>query len=80
MRRTRRRWRAFRLGALACKVYVRRPADLPIIQAQLAPALAAGARFVYLQADICRQDLRWKSKRPPCAARWRPMTCPTRRA
>lgn len=47
----------FDLGSLAGKVYVRRPADLPIIQAQLAPALAAGARFVYLQADICRQDL-----------------------
>ena len=47
----------FDLGSLAGKVYVRRPADLPIIQAQLAPALAAGAHFVYLQADICRQDL-----------------------
>jgi enamine deaminase RidA (YjgF/YER057c/UK114 family) len=47
----------FDLGSLAGKVYVRRPADLPIIQAQLAPALAAGARFVYLQADICREDL-----------------------
>lgn len=47
----------FDLGSLAAKVYVRRPADLPVIQAQLAPALAAGAHFVYLQADICRQDL-----------------------
>ena len=47
----------FDLGSLAAKVYVRRPADLPVIQAQLAPALTAGARFVYLQADICRQDL-----------------------
>jgi chorismate lyase/3-hydroxybenzoate synthase len=47
----------FDLGSLTGKVYVRRPADLPIIQAQLAPALAAGARFIYLQADICRQDL-----------------------
>jgi chorismate lyase/3-hydroxybenzoate synthase len=47
----------FDLGSLTGKVYVRRPADLPIIEAQLAPALAAGARFIYLQADICRQDL-----------------------
>jgi chorismate lyase / 3-hydroxybenzoate synthase len=47
----------FALGALAGKVYVRSPADLPIIQGELAPALAAGAHFIYLQADICRQDL-----------------------
>jgi chorismate lyase / 3-hydroxybenzoate synthase len=47
----------FDIGSLTGKVYVRRPADLPIIQAQLAPALAAGARFIYLRADICRQDL-----------------------
>ena len=47
----------FELGALACKVYVRRPADLPVIEAELAAALGAGARVIYLQADICRQDL-----------------------
>jgi chorismate lyase/3-hydroxybenzoate synthase len=47
----------FDLGSLACKVYVRRPADLAVIQGQLAAALSAGARCVYLQADICRQDL-----------------------
>jgi len=47
----------FDLGSLTGKVYVRTPADLPIIQGELAPALAAGARFIYLQADICRQDL-----------------------
>jgi chorismate lyase / 3-hydroxybenzoate synthase len=47
----------FSLGSLACKVYVRRPADLPIIQAELNSALAQGARVIYLQADICRQDL-----------------------
>ncbi|MGH8266074.1 MAG: hypothetical protein ACRETS_02010 [Steroidobacteraceae bacterium] len=47
----------FELSSLACKVYVRRPADLPIIRAQLAPALDAAARVIYLQADICRQDL-----------------------
>ncbi|GAC1457781.1 MAG: pteridine-dependent deoxygenase [Steroidobacteraceae bacterium] len=47
----------FDLGSLTGKVYVRTPADLPVIQRELAPALAAGARFIYLQADICRQDL-----------------------
>jgi chorismate lyase / 3-hydroxybenzoate synthase len=48
---------SFALSGLACKVYVRRPADLPVIQAELRSALGANARAVYLQADICRQDL-----------------------
>ena len=47
----------FELGALAFKVYVRRPADLPVIKAELAAALGAGTKVIYLQADICRQDL-----------------------
>ncbi len=47
----------FSLGSLACKVYVRRPADLPVIRAELAAALAPDSRVIYLQADICRQDL-----------------------
>lgn len=47
----------FELGALAFKVYVRRPADLPVIKAELAAALGAGTKLIYLQADICRQDL-----------------------
>ena len=47
----------FTLSSLACKAYVRRPADMPIIQAELTRALGAGARVIYLQADICRQDL-----------------------
>ena len=47
----------FSLGTLAYKVYVRRPAELPVIQAELNSALAEGARVIYLQADICRQDL-----------------------
>jgi enamine deaminase RidA (YjgF/YER057c/UK114 family) len=47
----------FDLDALAYKVYVRRPADLSVIQAQLASALGARAQIVYLQADICRRDL-----------------------
>jgi chorismate lyase / 3-hydroxybenzoate synthase len=47
----------FALSSLACKVYVRRPADLPVIRAELNRALGSDARAVYLQADICRQDL-----------------------
>jgi enamine deaminase RidA (YjgF/YER057c/UK114 family) len=47
----------FSLGSLACKVYVRRPADLPVIRAELARDLEPASRVIYLQADICRQDL-----------------------
>jgi chorismate lyase/3-hydroxybenzoate synthase len=47
----------FTLEKLACKVYVRCPSDLPVIQAELRAALGAAARAVYLQADICRRDL-----------------------
>jgi enamine deaminase RidA (YjgF/YER057c/UK114 family) len=47
----------FTLDTLACKVYVRHPSDLPVIQAELRSALGPLARPVYLQADICRRDL-----------------------
>ena len=47
----------FSLGSLACKVYVRRPADLATIRAELSKALEPAAKVIYLQADICRQDL-----------------------
>ena len=47
----------FSLGSLACKVYVRRPEDLPVIRAELARALEPTSKVIYLQADICRQDL-----------------------
>lgn len=47
----------FTLDGLACKVYVRNPPDLPVIQAELRAALGPTARPVYLQADICRRDL-----------------------
>jgi enamine deaminase RidA (YjgF/YER057c/UK114 family) len=47
----------FTLDALACKVYVRNPSELPVIQAELRAALGPSARAVYLQADICRRDL-----------------------
>jgi chorismate lyase / 3-hydroxybenzoate synthase len=47
----------FSLGSLACKVYVRRAADVPLVREQLGAALDPAARVVYLQADICREDL-----------------------
>src|SRR5579862_4557857 len=47
----------FTLGNLACKVYVRRPTDLDVIQAELGSALGNRARTIFLKADICRQDL-----------------------
>jgi chorismate lyase / 3-hydroxybenzoate synthase len=61
----------FELSALACKVYVRRPSDLPLVQAELEAALGGDARIVYLQADICRQDLLVEIEATaiyPCAA------------
>jgi chorismate lyase / 3-hydroxybenzoate synthase len=61
----------FELSALACKVYVRRPSDLPLVQAELEAALGGDARVVYLQADICRQDLLVEIEAAamyPCAA------------
>lgn len=47
----------FTLGSLALKAYVRRPDDLPVIQAQLAATLGPSPAVIYLQADICREDL-----------------------
>ena len=47
----------FSLDTLACKVYVRRPGDLATIRRELDAAVGAASRAVYLQADICRQDL-----------------------
>jgi enamine deaminase RidA (YjgF/YER057c/UK114 family) len=46
-----------RLETLAYKVYVREPKDLPVIRAQLQSALGPAAAILYLEADICRQDL-----------------------
>jgi chorismate lyase/3-hydroxybenzoate synthase len=45
----------YSLDALQLKVYVRRPADLPAIKAILTSRTAAST--VYLNADICREDL-----------------------
>lgn len=47
----------FSLRSLACKAYVRRPADLPVIRAELSRALGPESEVLYLQADICRGDL-----------------------
>ena len=47
----------FSLGSLAYKAYVRRPEDLAAVRAELTRALAPASRVIYLQADICRQDL-----------------------
>jgi enamine deaminase RidA (YjgF/YER057c/UK114 family) len=47
----------FDRGALAYKAYVRRSADLPVVQRELTSVLGPDAQIVYLQADICRQDL-----------------------
>jgi len=44
----------FELHDLACRVYVRRPADLPQIRAALAQCAGDALNAVYLQADICR--------------------------
>jgi enamine deaminase RidA (YjgF/YER057c/UK114 family) len=46
----------YHLDSLKLKVYVRYPADLPAIQAELAAALPA-AKPLYVQADVCREDL-----------------------
>ncbi len=45
------------LEALAYKVYVRDPRDLPLIRAELTQAIGTDASVLYLRADICRRDL-----------------------
>jgi len=47
----------FSFATLAAKVYVRRREDLPAIRAELQTVLEPSTRVIYLQADICRQDL-----------------------
>jgi chorismate lyase / 3-hydroxybenzoate synthase len=46
----------YSLDGLMLKVYVREPTDLPAIEAVLAE-LPSPASIVYLQADVCREDL-----------------------
>jgi enamine deaminase RidA (YjgF/YER057c/UK114 family) len=45
------------LDGLKFKVYVRRPADLGVIAGVLSGALRPTTPVVYLQADVCREDL-----------------------
>ena len=47
----------FDLAGLHYKVYVRHPADLAQIRAELTHCVGNTPKAVYLQADICRQDL-----------------------
>jgi chorismate lyase / 3-hydroxybenzoate synthase len=42
---------------LHLKVYMRRPEDLPAIEAALSESLRSSTRIVYVQADVCREDL-----------------------
>ncbi len=51
------RLRGFDLASLNYKVYVRHPADLTLIRSELAHCVGDGLKAVYLQADVCRQDL-----------------------
>ena len=47
----------FDLSSLNYKVYVRHPADLAQIRAELAQCVGGAPKAVYLQSDVCRQDL-----------------------
>jgi chorismate lyase/3-hydroxybenzoate synthase len=47
----------YSLNDLKLKVYVRKPSDLPAIEATLSELLNPVASIVYLQADVCREDL-----------------------
>jgi enamine deaminase RidA (YjgF/YER057c/UK114 family) len=49
--------RRFSLDGLKFKVYVRRPSDLGAIEGVLARSLRPSTPIVYLQADVCREDL-----------------------
>jgi chorismate lyase / 3-hydroxybenzoate synthase len=47
----------YSLEGLQLKVYVRKPSDLAAIEATLSQLLRSAADIVYLQADVCRDDL-----------------------
>ena len=47
----------YSLAALKFKVYVRRPADRAFVERALAAMLPASTAVVYLQADVCREEL-----------------------
>ena len=45
------------LDCLKLKAYLRNPSDLPDVEATLSAMLHPGLPIVYLQADVCREDL-----------------------
>jgi chorismate lyase/3-hydroxybenzoate synthase len=47
----------YELANLTYKVYVRSPANLGLIRAELTRCVGDSLRAVYFQADVCRQDL-----------------------
>jgi len=47
----------YSLDGLKFKVYVRQPSDLRAIEEALSRSLRPSAPIVYLQADVCREDL-----------------------
>jgi enamine deaminase RidA (YjgF/YER057c/UK114 family) len=47
----------YSLDSLKLKVYLRNSSDLPDVEATLAGLLHPAAFIVYLQADVCREDL-----------------------
>jgi chorismate lyase/3-hydroxybenzoate synthase len=47
----------YSLDRLKFKVYVRQPADLGAVEGALAGSLRSSTPIVYLQADVCREDL-----------------------
>lgn len=47
----------FELASLYYRVYVRHPADLALIRAELIQCVGDKLNAVYLKADVCRQDL-----------------------
>jgi len=47
----------YSLEGLRLKVYVRKPSDLAAIEATLSQLLKSADDIVYLQADVCREDL-----------------------
>jgi len=47
----------YSLDGLKFKVYVRQPSDLDAIEGALAESLRSSTSIVYLQADVCREDL-----------------------
>jgi hypothetical protein len=47
----------FDLSSLHYKVYVRNPADLEQIRAELTRSVGNTFKAIYLRADVCRQEL-----------------------